>query len=356
MTLPQAARKAALQFIDDNTSPNVTPLGEGLINDTFRVDEHCGASFVLQRINTAVFPNAPAILSNHRILLDHLTGKHRGGYSLCIPALRRTRSGLDYFVDDHENVWRAQEYLPETHNLRRVTRLTQAIAIGKALGQFHALFADLPPERLFDTLPNFHITPWYLSHYDAIRATPVRFQTDPQLPTALDYVEAGRSRVAVLENAKARGDLPIRVTHGDPKLDNMLFDRTEDRVIGLIDLDTVKGGLPHHDLADCLRSCCKRSDSGSEPFDITVMDSLVQAYHQETVSHTHEHERAYWYEAIRLIPYELGLRFLTDYLEGNRYFKVEYPEQNLHRALEQFRLGESVERQEATIKKIIEAL
>jgi len=356
MNGPQDAASVAQQFMRSVAPFRLAPLGGGLINDTFRVDTATGACFVLQRINPRVFADPQALLTNYRTLLDHLDYLPTARLSLRIPRLLTTRTGAVFFQDAAGHVWRAQEYLAETRTLTHIRTPLQAQAVGTALGQFHALFVDLPPERLKDTLPGFHLTPGYLEHYDRIRAETAPIQTGARLEQAMASVEAGRHRVAVLEAARERGELSVRVTHGDPKLDNLLFDRDECRVVSLIDLDTVKAGLPPHDLGDCLRACCGRKNPGEAAFALTRCIPLLQAYHAASLSFTAARERRYWYEAIRLIPYELGLRFLTDHLAANPYFKVTYPEQNLDRALEQFRIAESVEQQKNQLLGVIDAL
>ncbi len=356
MSIPPAAADAAQQFIHNATPFELFPLGDGLINDTFRVDVRTGESFVLQRINPRVFADPLAILGNYRTLLDHLDKRPKARPSLRIPRLLDTRTGEICVHDAAGDVWRAQEYLSGTRTLHDIGTPAEAEAVGTALGRFHGLFADLPPDRLKNTLPGFHVTPAYLEHYDRIRSGIAPIPADSRLEQAMAWVEAGRERVSVLETARERGDLKVRVTHGDPKLDNLLFDRAEVRVVSLIDLDTVKAGLAHHDLGDCLRSCCGRKNPGEPAFDLKRCIPLLQAYHAASLPFTPARERGYWYEAIRLIPYELGLRFLTDHLAGNPYFKVTYPEQNLHRALEQFRIAESVEQQKDQLLRVIDEL
>jgi len=154
-----------------------------------------------------------------------------------------------------------------------------------------------------------------------------------------------------LEQAKQHGLLPLRVIHGDPKLNNFLFAKHSGRVVSLIDLDTVKPGLVHYDIGDCLRSCCHVE--GSDTFDPAICAAILKGYLAEAGKFFSVYDYDYLYDAIRLIPFELGLRFYTDYLEGNRYFKVTEPLQNLHRATGQFRLCASILAQESVIKSLI---
>jgi Ser/Thr protein kinase RdoA (MazF antagonist) len=343
VSIPALAHWAARQFTRTASPPELVPLGRGLINDTFKVTGSAGDCFVLQRLNSRVLPNPAAILANYRVLLAHRRNLPQSRRHLRIPHLRLTLNGQDHLIDEAGHLWRALQYLAETRSLARLTTPQQARAVGTGLGRFHALFADLATDCLQDTLPGFHVTPRYLEHYDAVCRQVA--STTAELEQAMVQAEAGRSRAAVLEAARLRGDLRERVTHGDPKLDNLLFDQACSRVVSLIDLDTVKAGLPHYDLGDCVRSCCGRNEQGVPAFDLSLCIPLLQAYHAQSLCFTTPGERHYWYDAIRLIPYELGLRFLTDHLAGNIYFKVTHPDQNLHRALAQFRIADSVEQQ-----------
>ncbi|MDD5268702.1 MAG: phosphotransferase, partial [Methylococcales bacterium] len=151
-----------------------------------------------------------------------------------------------------------------------------------------------------------------------------------------------------------QGLLSLRVIHGDPKLNNFLFDKKSKKIVSIIDLDTVKPGLVHYDIGDCLRSCCHRLETNV--FDLDTCAVILKFYLSEAGAFFSESDYHYLYAAIQLIPFELGLRFYTDYLEGNRYFKVTGADQNLQRAADQFHLCESIFQQESAIKTLIEQL
>jgi Ser/Thr protein kinase RdoA (MazF antagonist) len=145
------------------------------------------------------------------------------------------------------------------------------------------------------------------------------------------------------------------VIHGDPKLNNILFDASSGLAVAMIDLDTVKPGLIHYDLGDCLRSCCNRAGEGgaeSVEFDVAICREVLAGYFAAAEQFLTEPDIAYLFDAIRLLPFELGLRFLTDHLAGDRYFHVTEPGQNLRRAQVQFRLVASIERQEKAIRSV----
>jgi Ser/Thr protein kinase RdoA (MazF antagonist) len=227
------------------------------------------------------------------------------------------------------------------------------------LGRFHVLSSEIPPETLHDTLPGFHETPGYLKNLDAAVAACDRSRLSPDtVPKALEYVESRRDTANVLEAGRLRGDLRLRVIHGDPKLDNVLFDIGSDDAVSLIDLDTVKPGLIHYDIGDCLRSCCNMADKENgerqAAFDLDCCRAILRGYLAETRETLSPADQAYLYDAIRLLPFELGLRFLTDHLVGDVYFKVDWAGQNLSRALSQFQLARSVEAQADAIRRMLD--
>ncbi len=355
----EIADRIAREFVSENDHLSVEPLGEGLINDTFLVTaEPPGAArFVLQRINGRVFPEPGPIMENLRILLSHVRKRQTGtdkARDLRFPEVRPTRAGAGFWLDDQGDFWRALSFIPNTRSHSVLQDAAQAEEVGYALGRFHALTSDLDPASLHDTLPGFHIAPRYLARFDHVVAHRLPASECADLRFAVDFVNARRPVFAVLEKA----NLPLRVIHGDPKLNNVLFDEKSGRAASLIDLDTVKPGLVHYDLGDCLRSCCNRSGEAAERaanvrFDLDICRAILRAYFAEAGTFLTDIERYYLYDAIRLLPLELGLRFLTDHLEGDRYFKVEHPRQNLERALVQFRLAESVEAQEKFIRQLI---
>ncbi len=217
--------------------------------------------------------------------------------------------------------------------------------------------SELPADSLHDTLPGFHVTPLYLAGFDQVVDGLTDWPATSGLGEALAFVAARRGEADVLESAKAQGKLQPRVMHGDPKLDNVLFDTRTGQAVSLIDLDTVKPGLLHYDLGDCFRSCCNSAGEcmgqGSAAFDRRVFRAILEGYLREAAHILTRDDRDYLFEAIRLLPFELGLRFLTDHLAGDVYFKVDEPGQNLTRALGQFRLTLDIEQQERAIRHIL---
>lgn len=340
----------ALQFTDTVTA--LAPLGNGLINDTFLVTS-ARSALVLQRINRVVFPQPTLIMDNLRVLNQHLQQKSADILKLEIPTALSTRLGQAYFEDADGDIWRALSFIADTDSLETVQHTQEAKQTGWALAHFHGLVSDLPPALLHDTLPGFHIAPDYLRNYQQVAHT-TAIPDDPLNAYCTSAIAQYQHWADDLETAKHTGELKLRVIHGDPKLNNFLFAKTSGRIISLIDLDTVKPGLVHYDIGDCLRSCCHNSDDDS--FNLSLCRAVLKSYLAEAKHFFTAADYQYLYPAIRLIPFELGLRFYTDYLQGNRYFKVTEPLQNLHRAAAQLRLCASINAQETAIKALIAEL
>ncbi len=361
MSASTQAQEIARQFDFNAPLHNVRAHGHGLINDTYLVT--VGATTprhaILQRINSKVFPQPQHIMQNLRMLLDHAqrtaAKMSQPDTALQIPNLYRAHDGRDFVLDADGNYWRALHFIADTRALDHLDNPTQAHNIGRALGGFHALLNELSTDHLHTTLPGFHITPNYLAHFDTLGT---RAASGIDAAAACEFVAARRALAATLEHAKHSGLLPLRATHGDPKLDNFLFDARSDRVVSLIDLDTVQPGLIHYDLGDCLRSCCNRTgefahDPAATQFDLELCSAILRGYVDAARDFLTAPDFDFMYDAIRLLPFELGLRFLTDHLQGDVYFKTRTPGENLHRARVQFQLTLCIEENEAAIRGVI---
>lgn len=343
------AVQACQQFTDTAIS-EITALGNGLINDTYLVKTEA-ETFVLQRINTLVFPEPGLVMENLITLNQQIQKKNSTEIKLVIPEVIRAINHDCYIIDQNNDVWRALTFINNTVSMESISNQREAEQVGFALAHFHRLLCDAKCDLFHDTLPGFHITPKYFQHYQQLEKQKTSSFEGEKIQFCRAFIEGFQSKLNVLEDAKQKGLLTERIIHGDPKLNNFLFDKQTDKIISLIDLDTVKPGLVHYDIADCLRSCCH--DSQSNTFDLKICAAILNSYLKEAdVFFTH-HDYEFLYPAIELIPFELGLRFFTDFLLGNQYFKVDFPEHNLHKALAQFKLCASVGKQKAEIKRLI---
>nr|WP_305888709.1 aminoglycoside phosphotransferase family protein [Methylomonas sp. SURF-2] len=345
--------KAAGQFSSDRSIQTIDPLGNGLINDTFSVATEAGR-FVLQRINAEVFPEPEWVVHNLALLNRHIRLKPISSVKLQIPELLSARDGKMFYRDDGGQVWRALQMIQPAESREQLGSDGEAAQVGFALAHFHRLCRDLPAESLHDTLPGFHNAPGYFQHYRQLPRPALSVEKDPGVIDCRAFIQARREQIGVLEDAKQRGELQLRVIHGDPKLNNFLFMPGGDRVISLIDLDTVKPGLLHYDIGDCIRSSCRNKQDNS--FNLSQCKIILQNYLREAGDFFTASDYDYLYTAIWLIPFELGLRFFSDYLAGNRYFKVREPRQNLTRALTQFAFCDSIQNRQRDLLYCLQGL
>jgi Ser/Thr protein kinase RdoA (MazF antagonist) len=358
---------AAKQFKARGAIVNVREYGNGNVHDTFLVTLEAAEAkhFILQRMNTYVFRRPELVVQNMRALAEHVNARLGrvplgAGRRWETPQVLLTRDARDHWIDPDGSFWRALSFIDGAESFDSIRDLNHAREVGTALGLFHRLISDLPTEGLADTLEGFHITPRYLRHYDEVLGR-LSVRRSPQVAYCLQAVSDRRSFAVVLEEAKMQGRLRLRPIHGDPKVNNIMIDTATGQAVGMVDLDTVKPGLVHYDIGDCLRSSCNSPGEESERwetvrFEPDLCRAILQGYLPWARAFLTEDDYEHLFDAVRLIAFELGLRYFTDYLEGNFYFKAMGPEHNLWRALVQFKLTESIESQEETIRTIIREL
>ena len=370
ITLSKAVEAIAGRFHPRERITAIRSLGSGNVNDTFLVT-HQGhrpsgpaGSFVLQRLNTRVFERPELVMRNLVALGEHVQRRLASppeelrGRRWEVPQVVRCRQD-GHWVEQDGEFWRSITYIGAATTTDVILNRDHAREVGYGLGMFHSLISDLPTEDLADTLENFHVTPAYLNRYDIVSKS--RFTRDDAVDSACAFIEARRDGIDVLEAALQRGDLKQRPIHGDPKINNVMIDDASGHAVGLIDLDTVKPGLVHYDIGDCLRSCCNKAgeetdDLNTVVFDLELCEAILDGYLSVARQFLSDWDLNYLPDCIRLIPLELGLRFLTDHLEGDLYFRTERHGHNLQRAAVQFRLTESVEQQLPEIKAMVRRL
>ncbi len=218
--------------------------------------------------------------------------------------------------------------------------------MGRGLGRFQALVSDLAPEKLHDTLPGFHHTDRYLAEYDAaLQADIMGRAAESSAETA--FVSQRRMLAPLLTDLMGSGQLPLRVVHNDPKVNNFMVHSATGRALCMLDLDTVKPGIVHFDFGDCARSSANPAGEDADPakvtFDLQLFKAVARGYLSEAGSFLTKKELEMLPASVKVITFELGLRFLADYLRGDTYFRTTHPLHNLRRARVQFKLLESIE-------------
>lgn len=344
--------KVASQFTAYQSLQSIVPLGGGLINDTFLVTGQ--QRFVLQRLNAHVFSHPEWVMQNLHALGQHLQTKQPQTVHLQIPSIIPTHDGRLFYLDEAKKVWRALQLISPAESRDQLHHVDEAAQIGFALAHFHRLCSDLQPALLKDTLPGFHVTPGYFDRYQQLLAEPLQVVEDAGFRQCKAFIETHQAGIDILERGKQNGELLEQVIHGDPKLNNFLFLPGSSQVVSLIDLDTVKPGLLHYDIGDCIRACCHEKTGNR--FNLNLCRIILTHYLQEIGMTFKTADYDYLYSAIWLIPFELGLRFFNDYLEGNHYFKIDHPRQNLQRAQSQFAFCDSIQRQKSALMDCISHL
>ncbi len=349
----------------------IVPFGNGNINDTFLAvyrNTFTETQVVLQRVNRSVFTNPEAIMRNMHNITLHCHEKleadaktDRDDRVWQMPRIIRTKEGADFVTDENGEVWRVITRVLSAHAFDTAQSPEHALECGATLGHFHYLVSDMDPASVVDPLPGFHVTSGYLAQYDAtLESEDAReiLGASMEAKRLAKYIEERREFAVSLEKAEASGELMKRMFHGDPKVNNIMVDDFTGKGTAMIDLDTVSPGLMHVDVGDAVRSICNPAGEeelnlGKVTFDENLFLAFMKGYLKEAGTFMTETERDYLYDAIRLLPFELGLRFFQDYLAGDKYFKVRQPGQNLNRARVQFRLCEAIEARERSIREIL---
>lgn len=367
------ANEILAQYHFDGRIVDVSPLGNGNVNDTYLAvvrntfDE---TQLVLQRINTNVFKNPEAVMRNMRTVTDHCHKKLQREINSTdrvwqMPKLIPTRNGSDFVKDENGNYWRVITRILSASSFDTAQSTDHARECGAALGHFHYLVSDLNPELLEDPLPGFHNTLGYLESFDkTVAENPIakeRLSKRLEARSLSVFVNERRDLAAFFANAEKSGAIKRHMFHGDPKVNNIMIDNFTGLGTAMIDLDTVSPGLVQIDFGDAIRSICNPAGEETEnlnavKFDETLFTAFCQGYISEAEAFLSPAEKSSLYEAVRLLPFELGLRFFQDYLAGDKYFKTTKPGQNLNRAMVQFRLCEEIEAHELKIRRLLKSL
>ncbi len=340
------------------------PYGSGHINDTFKVLYEVDGSevhFIHQRINQNIFKNVPALMENIGRVTRHQRKKFEeaGADELerRVLTLVPTQEGNDYFIDAAGDFWRTYVFIEDAVGIDVIENTDQAVESAKAFGEFQCQLADLPG-RLNETIPDFHHT---RSRFDALTAAiekDVHHRAD-DVKAEIEFALAREQITDVVIDLMAAGEIPERVTHNDTKLNNVLIDRKSGRGMCVIDLDTVMPGSVLYDFGDMIRTTTTHApederDLSAVEMDIDYFEALVKGYLETASGFLTPKEIELLPFSGKLITFEIGLRFLTDYLQGDVYFKTHREGQNIDRCRKQFKMVESMECQMGAMQRVME--
>lgn len=351
--------KVAKEFSFEGTLIDAVPYGNGHINDTYALTyEKDGAKkrYILQKMNKSVFPDIAMLMHNVALVTDFLAGKikERGGdCERETLTLIRTKKGEDYLVDGDGDSWRAFIFIENTLSYQTSAGADVLEDTGRAFGTFISGLADFDASQLGEVIEKFHDT---RDRYAKFVAT-LKADKVGRAASARDEIAFVKARegycprvVSLLES----GRIPLRVTHNDTKLNNVLVDADTKKAVCVIDLDTIMPGSLLYDFGDAVRFGCSTAaedekDLSKVDFDINLYEAFAKGFLAGTGDSITQTELDNLAFGAVLMTYECGMRFLTDYLDGDNYFKTAYPEHNLVRCRTQFRL---VERMEARLDEM----
>ncbi len=341
------------------------PYGNGHINDTFCVVYELNGKrfrFIRQRINKNIFKNVPALMNNISLVINHQYEKlSQAGIpdiDKRVLTLVPTKNGENYFVDSAGNFWRTYIFLENLISLETVEKTAHAFETAKAFGEFQRRLADLDANKLTETIPNFHHT---RSRFNTLISAVEndKFNRAKDVRAEIDFVLNRESIVDILLNLQKSGVLPTRITHNDTKLNNVMLNAETGEGMCVIDLDTVMPGLSLYDFGDMVRTATStveedERDLSKANMDINMFSALVKGFLTSAGDVLVEKEIELLPFSGKLITFEIGVRFLTDYLQGDSYFKIHRKKQNVDRCRKQFKMVESMEEQEIEMIKIVE--
>ena len=342
----------------------IAPLGNGLINDTYRVYTHDDDTpdYVLQRINTDVFTDVALLQKNieavTRHLRDKLTAQGITDVDRRVLRFLTTDSGATFHQDADGNCWRMSVYIDRTMTLEAVTPQS-AYSAGEAFGQFESMLIDLP-ETLAETIPCFHNLEYRLQQLREVVAedSEGRVRNNPTVQQLLDDIEENSEAMTIAERMHRQGQLPKRICHCDTKVNNILFDE-QGSVLCVVDLDTVMPSFIFSDYGDFLRSAVNTTaeddpDISHIELNMPVFEAFTTAYLKATATFLTETERQMLPYAVALFPYMQAVRFLWDHVNGDHYWKCRYPEHNLDRARNQLQLFRLVRQRHDEMASFVE--
>jgi Ser/Thr protein kinase RdoA (MazF antagonist) len=322
-------------------APFFEMLTDGLIHKTYKVTAN-NKSVILQQVNTNVFKDAEQVVSNYQTIYNHQTETH----SFKIPAALKTTDGKNTWIDNEGSCWRAFEYIDNTYTESLPAEPEKIFSAAKCYGEFTQALSGLDVTQLKPTIPGFHdLSNRYNQLQKAVKkATAERLATSRDL---LAGIEQRKHLVDFYTSLKSNPNFKLRAMHHDTKLSNILFDRSTRKAVCPIDLDTTMAGYFFSDVGDMIRSMVSTRDESDQADSATIngeiYNAILSGYQKGIGKSFTEIENKHMHHSGLMMLYMQGVRFLTDYLSNDVYYKIEYPEHNFNRALNQITILEKLE-------------
>jgi Ser/Thr protein kinase RdoA (MazF antagonist) len=334
---------------------SLIPYGSGHINDTYHLinSDQNENDYLLQRINHHVFKNVRGLMNNITYVTDHLKNKisaiNGGDPDRQVLTMIQTKNGNYFVTDENGNYWRLYYFLKGTKSYDRVETDMQAMEGGKAFGRFQSMLSDIDTSLIIETIPHFHDIVRRLENLQVAINNDISGRLR-LIQSELEFILARKEKMEEIQRLGKAGILPLRIIHNDAKFNNVLLDEN-DKAQCVIDLDTVMPGYVAYDFGDATRTIINTAAEDEEnmskiDLNIPLFEAYTKGYLKETVRFLIREEVDSLIKGMLLLPYMQAVRFLTDYLEGDHYFKIHSPEHNLHRTKAQLQLVLKLEEQE----------
>ena len=347
--------KIAGQFDLAGNIAEIKPLGEGFINDTFVVKTEGDApNYILQRKNHIIFPDVPSMMENIKAVTEHIKAKVADPMRETLTVIPAKDGKL--YVEEDGNFWAVCLFIPDTTSPVRADTPELAYQGGLGTGRFQALLADFD-KPLNETIKGFHNIRWRFQQWDeTIAADPVGRVAE--LKEEISWIESRRKEMLDFWSLVEDGTIPMHVTHNDTKISNILFNKSDGSMLCMIDLDTVMSSTSLNDFGDAIRSYTNTGAEDDRNLDNVEMSmemfkAYAEGYLHEQKASMVQSELDYLAFSARYITFEQVLRFLMDYIDGDKYYKTAYPEHNLVRTHAQYKLLQSMERQYEEMCQVI---
>jgi aminoglycoside phosphotransferase (APT) family kinase protein len=336
----------------------------GHINATYRVAyrqaDGTEQRYIFQAINRNVFKDPYAVMANVESVTRHINErvlrlkKDLGGQTL---SLFPARTGSSWVEDEQGSIWRCYNHIEGCVTYDIIENTRQAYQAAHAFGSFQALVSDLEAHSMTETIPDFHHTRKRFARLMDVAATNPRGRLD-SVREEFDFIRSREALTGILLDLVEAGKIPIRVTHNDTKINNVMIDASSDEAVCVIDLDTVMPGLALYDFGDLVRSATSpaaedETDLSKVEMQMPMFEALVEGYLAAAGSFINDTEIEYLAHSGKLMALEVGIRFLTDHLEGDVYFKTHRPDHNLDRCRTQLKLVERIEEQESEMNAFV---
>ncbi|WP_459211020.1 phosphotransferase enzyme family protein [Aquimarina rhabdastrellae] len=344
------------QFKKDEVIKTITKLTSGHINITYLITTHNEQQYVLQQINTAVFTDVAA-LQHNKVAVSEVMQTYYKTERLVYDTIKyiATQEGNYWYVDKALNHWNMMLYIPESKCILRATQEEQVYEAGKLFAHFHKATADLDPNKFYEIIPGFHDVALRYEQLEKAIKTGVS-QRKEIAASWIKQAIAYKEEMHLLNKLKESKAVPLRMTHNDTKISNILFDM-EDKGKCVIDLDTVMPGIVHYDFGDAVRSICATANEDEKELakiaiNLTFYEAFCKGYAAVGAKHLTTVEKEHLVSGVKTMIYIMAIRFLTDYLNGDVYYNIVYKEHNLVRAKNQFTLLASVEKNLLSLEKV----